>query len=301
MKKKWLSFLMVPALTFGLAACGSDEASGGKTDKGNAEASVGESVDYKIIGIDPGAGLMKATANVLDEYELDDWTLVEGSGAAMTAALKKAYNKEEPIIVTGWSPHWKFSKFDLKYLEDPKGTYGDAENIHSIARNGLAEDHPSAYKVLDQFNWPEEDMNAVMVQITDGEDPEKAARNWVDENSDKVAKWTEGAEEVDGDKITIGYVAWDTEIASTNVVAQVLTDLGYKVTLRQVEAGPMWAGVAEGSLDAHIAGWLPLTHADYYAEFEGKFEDLGANLEGTKIGLVVPAYMDIDSIEDLKE
>ncbi|MFE8695475.1 glycine betaine ABC transporter substrate-binding protein [Cytobacillus sp. FJAT-53684] len=301
MKKKWLSFLMVPALTFGLAACGSDEASGGKTDKGNAEASVGENVDYKIIGIDPGAGLMKATANVLDEYELDDWTLVEGSGAAMTAALKKAYNKEEPIIVTGWSPHWKFSKFDLKYLEDPKGTYGDAENIHSIARNGLAEDHPSAYKVLDQFNWPEEDMNAVMVQITDGEDPEKAARNWVDENSDKVAKWTEGAEEVDGDKITIGYVAWDTEIASTNVVAQVLTDLGYKVTLRQVEAGPMWAGVAEGSLDAHIAGWLPLTHADYYAEFEGKFEDLGANLEGTKIGLVVPAYMDIDSIEDLKE
>ena len=51
----------------------------------------------------------------------------------------------------------------------------------------------------------------------------------------------------------------------------------------------MWAGVAEGSLDAHIAGWLPLTHADYYKEFEGKFEDLGANLEGTKIGLVVPA------------
>ncbi|MED3553806.1 glycine betaine ABC transporter substrate-binding protein [Cytobacillus praedii] len=303
MKKKWLSLLMVPALTFGLAACGSDEASSdkGKADKGSSEASVGESVDYKIIGIDPGAGLMKATANVLDEYELDDWTLVEGSGAAMTAALKKAYNKEEPIIVTGWSPHWKFSKFDLKYLEDPKGTYGDEENIHSIARIGLAKDHPSAYKVLDQFNWPEEDMNAVMVQITDGEDPEKAARKWVDENTEKVAKWTEGAEEVDGDKITLGYVAWDTEIASTNVVAQVLTDLGYKVTLRQVEAGPMWAGVAEGSLDAHIAGWLPLTHADYYKEFEGKFEDLGANLEGTKIGLVVPAYMDIDSIEDLKE
>ena len=88
----------------------------------------------------------------------------------MTAALKKAYNKEEPIIVTGWSPHWKFSKFDLKYLEDPKGTYGDEENIHSIARIGLAKDHPSAYKVLDQFNWPEEDMNTVMVQITDGED-----------------------------------------------------------------------------------------------------------------------------------
>ena len=62
----------------------------------------------------------------------------------------------------------------------------------------------------------------------------------------------------------------------------------------------MWTGVAEGSLDAHVAGWLPLTHADYYEKFEGKFEDLGSNLEGTKLGIVVPEYMDIDSIEDLK-
>lgn len=306
MKKTWLSFLMAPALAFGLAACGSDEA-GNTNEEENTnsggtetEASIGEQVDYEIIGIDPGAGIMKATAKVLEEYELEDWKLVEGSGAAMTAALKKAYNAEEPVIVTGWSPHWKFSKFDLKYLEDPKGTYGGTENIHSIARNGLAEDHPSAHSVLDNFYWEEADMNDVMVQITDGEDPEKAARAWVDANPDKVAKWTEGVEKVDGDEIQIGYVAWDTEIASTNVVGQVLTDLGYDVTLSQVEAGPMWAGVADGSLDAHIAGWLPLTHADYYSEFEGKFEDLGANLEGTKIGLVVPSYVEIDSIEDLK-
>ncbi|WP_077214669.1 glycine betaine ABC transporter substrate-binding protein [Bacillus dakarensis] len=306
MKKTWLSFLMAPALAFGLAACGSDEAGNTNEEENNnsggteTEASIGEQVDYEIIGIDPGAGIMKATANVLEEYELEDWTLVEGSGAAMTAALKKAYNKEEPVIVTGWSPHWKFSKFDLKYLEDPKGTYGEEENIHSIARNGLAEDHPSAHQVLDNFYWDEADMNDVMVQITDGEDPEKAARAWVDANPDKVAEWTEGVEKVDGDEIKIGYVAWDTEIASTNVVGQVLTDLGYDVTLSQVEAGPMWAGVADGSLDAHIAGWLPLTHADYYSEFEGDFEDLGANLEGTKIGLVVPSYVEIDSIEDLK-
>jgi glycine betaine/proline transport system substrate-binding protein len=299
MKKKWMGLLLVPALTFGLAACGSNNDSGG--DSGNSADTAGEQVDHEIIGIDPGAGIMKATAKVLEDYELEDWTLVEGSGAAMTASLKKAYDKEEPIIVTGWSPHWKFSKFDLKYLEDPKGTYGDEENIHSIARNGLAEDHPSAYKVLDQFHWEESDMNEVMVQITDGEDPEAAARAWVDENADTVAEWTDGVEEVDGDEITLGYVAWDTEIASTNVVGQVLQDLGYDVTLSQVEAGPMWAGVAEGSLDAHIAGWLPLTHADYYSQFEGQFEDLGSNLEGTKIGLVVPSYMDITSIEDLKE
>ncbi|MGG0890665.1 glycine betaine ABC transporter substrate-binding protein [Cytobacillus horneckiae] len=295
MKKKWLSFLMVPAVALGLAACGSND---GAT---NEDASVGDQVNHQIIGIDPGAGIMKAAAGVMEDYELNDWTLVEGSGAAMTAALKKAYDKEEPIIVTGWSPHWKFSAFDLKYLEDPKGSFGEEENIHTIARNGLAEDHPSAHKVLDQFNWSEDAMNEVMVKITDGENPKKAAADWVEANEDLVSEWTQGAEKVDGDKITLGYVAWDTEIASTNVIGKVLTDLGYDVTLSQVEAGPMWAGVAEGSLDAHVAGWLPLTHADYYEKFDGQFEDLGENLEGTKIGLVVPEYMDIDSIEDLKD
>ncbi|MBU8879355.1 glycine/betaine ABC transporter [Bacillus sp. FJAT-29790] len=299
MKKKWMSAIIVPVLALGLAACSSNEANSNENKA--VKGTIGEKLNHKIIGIDPGAGLMKATASAIEEYELDKWTLVEGSGAAMTAVLKKAYDKQEPIIVTGWTPHWMFSKYDLKYLDDPKGVYGEGENIHSIARIGLAEDHPSAYKVLDQFHWSATDMEEIMVKVMDGEDPKEAAKAWVEANAEKVAEWTNGAEKVNGDKITIGYVAWDSEIASTNVVAQVLTDLGYKVTLRQIEAGPMWTGVSDGSLDAHVAGWLPITHADYYEKFEGKFEDLGANLEGTRIGLVVPAYMDIDSIEDLKK
>lgn len=298
MKKKWLSMLLVPALALGLTACGSSKEV--NTDTGDKDTSVGKQVDYQIIGIDPGAGLMKATAAAIEEYELKDWNLVEGSGAAMTAALKKAYDKQEPIIVTAWDPHWIFSKFDLKYLDDPKGVYGEEESIHTIARLGLAKDHPSAYKILDQFQWTLDDVGKVMVDIIDGKDPDDAAKAWVEENSDLAAKWTEGAEKVNGDKITIGYVAWDDAIASTNVIAKVLSDAGYKVTIKQLEAGPMWTGVADGSLDAHVAGWLPVTHADYNAKYKGKFEDLGANLEGTKIGLAVPAYMDIDSIEDLQ-
>ena len=55
---------------------------------------VGESVDYKITGIDPGAGIMEATEKAIVEYELKDWDLTTGSSAAMTASLKKAYDKE---------------------------------------------------------------------------------------------------------------------------------------------------------------------------------------------------------------
>ncbi|MBP1933064.1 glycine betaine ABC transporter substrate-binding protein [Ammoniphilus resinae] len=309
MLKKLVGITSAIALTLGLAACGGSE-KGGSTDSAGSTsaeseattASVGEQVDYKIIGIDPGAGLMKITIDkVLPEYGLDKWKVVEGSGAAMTAALKKAYDKKEPIIVTGWSPHWKFAKFDLKYLEDPKGVYGGAEDVNTIVRQGLKEEKPDAYKLLDQFKWEPKDIEAVMNLIQEGSEPADAATKWVSENQELVSTWTEGVNKVDGEELKILYVAWDDVIASSNVIANVLESVGYKVKLIQVDAGPMWAGVADGSGDAIVGAWLPTTHADYYAEYEGKFEDLGPNLQGTKLGLVVPKYMDINSIEDLKE
>lgn len=305
LKKKVFGIGAAAMLALGLAACGNDDEveDTGNDDgtTGGTEESVGEMVDYKITGIDPGAGIMEATDRAIDDYELDQWSVTSGSGAAMTAALKKAYDKEEPIIVTGWTPHWKFAKFDLKYLDDPKGSFGGEEQIHSIGRIGLKEDLPEAHEILSNFNWTEEDMNSIMVAIQEGEKEEVAAQNWVDENADKVAEWTDGVDKVDGDKIKLAYVAWDSEIASHNVMKIVLEDMGYDVTLTQVEAGPMWTAVADGSADATLAAWLPVTHETYAEKFEGDFEDLGTSMEGVKIGLVVPAYMDIDSIEDLKE
>ncbi|MGG4395574.1 glycine betaine ABC transporter substrate-binding protein [Paenibacillus thiaminolyticus] len=305
--RRWMLLGLIAMIGWTLAGCsGSSSPSGGADSDGassgdSQSASVGASVDYKIVGIDAGAGIMQATEQAIQEYGLDKWKLIEGSGAAMTAALDKAIKKQEPIIITGWTPHWKFAKYDLKYLEDPKGVYGGDEQIHTIARQGLKEDDPNAHKVLDQFEWTADDMAQVMVAVHDGKNPEEAAKEWVDANADKADKWIEGAQPADGKKLKLGYVAWDSEIASTNVVAYVLQEkLGYKVDLLQVEAGPMWTGVANGDVDAIVAAWLPTTHKDYYDKFKDQIDDLGPNLDGTKIGLVVPAYMDINSIEDLK-
>ncbi|MFC5604255.1 glycine betaine ABC transporter substrate-binding protein [Sporosarcina koreensis] len=302
MTKKMFGLGAAALLALGLAACGSDDKVDGKsTSGGDSSASVGASVDYKITGIDPGAGIMEATDRAIKDYELDKWDVTTGSGAAMTAALKKAYDAEKPIIVTGWTPHWKFAKFDLKYLEDPKGSFGGEEQIRTIGRLGLADDLPEAHQILSNFHWSEEDMGEVMVAIQEGEKEEVAAQNWIDANADKVAEWTDGVDKVDGDAIKLAYVAWDSEIASHNVMKLVLEEMGYKVTLTQVEAGPLWTAIADGSADASLAAWLPVTHETYANKFDGKFEELGINMEGVKIGLVVPQYMDIDSIEDLKE
>lgn len=263
---------------------------------------IGDQVNYQIIGIDPGAGIMTSTAQVLKDYDLKDWKLIEGSGTAMAAALDKAIKEKKPIIVTGWTPHWMFAKYDLKYLQDPKGVYGGDEQIHTIVRKGLKEDQPSAYQMLDRFEWTPDDMAKVMIAIQDGKKPEEAAAEWVKNNESKVNEWVKDIPKAEGKKLKLAYVAWDSEIASNNVVKNVLeTKLGYKVELLQVEAGPMWAGVSGGDADAIIAAWLPTTHKNYFEKYKGKFDDLGVNLNGTKIGLVVPKYVNIDSIEDLKK
>lgn len=299
MKKAKLLTMLSLAAVLVLSACGN---SGGDGKNGEAAAkTVGEQVNHEIIGIDPGAGIMKATAKAIEEYGLTDWKLIEGSGAAMTATLAKAIKKEEPIIITGWTPHWMFSKYDLKYLEDPKKTFGEAEEIHTITRKGLKEDHPEAYQFLQNFKWTPEEMGEIMIAIQDGKSPVDAAKEWADSHPERVDEWTKGIKPVSNKEIKLGYVAWDSEIASTHLVMHILEDkLGYKVTALQVEAGPLWTGVAKGDVDATVSAWLPLTHADYWDKFKDQVEDLGANMQGVKTGLVVPSYMNINSIEDLK-
>jgi glycine betaine/proline transport system substrate-binding protein len=293
LKKLGVVAFSIAALTF--VGCSANN-SGEETKK--ADKTYGEQMDYKITGIDAGSGVVQAAEKAMKDYDTK-FTVQTSSGAAMTQALADAYENKEPIIITGWSPHWMFSKYDLKYLEDPKKSFGDAEHINTVVRNDLKKDDPNAYKILDQFVWESADSEAVMLEINAGGNVKEIARQWITDNPEKVSKWSEGAEKVDGKEVKLAYVAWDTEIASTNVIGLALEDMGYEVKLTQVDAGPMWAAVAGGDVDAIVAAWLPGTHAKYMEDYKGKVEDLGPNLEGAKIGLVVPSYMDINSIEDL--
>lgn len=153
-----------------------------------------EALAGKIIGIEPGAGIMMQTEQAMESYGLGDYTLVESSSAAMVQELQKAYENEEPIVVTGWTPHWMFGKMDMKYLDDPNGVYGGEEQIHTMVRQGLQEDKPDAYAMLDAFEWTADDMAEVMVSIQDGAAPEEAAKQWVENHSEQVDAWLAGTE-----------------------------------------------------------------------------------------------------------
>ena len=148
-----------------------------------------------ITGIEPGAGIMSATEKALETYpNLADWSLLPSSSGAMTVALDQAIKNEEEIIVTGWSPHWKFASYDLKYLEDPEAVFGGDENIHSFTREDLEADAPEAYKLLDAFHWTSEDVEEVMLDINGGTSPKDAADKWIKDNEDLVNEWKAAVE-----------------------------------------------------------------------------------------------------------
>lgn len=295
--KKIKTLLLLMIFPFFLASCAS------VLSPYDAKKPVGEQINYTITGIDAGAGIMSSTEKAISDYQLDknNWQLQPSSTAAMTSTLAKAIKDKRPIVVTGWTPHWMFTKFDLKFLEDPKGSFGKAENIHTIVRKDLKKDEPTAYEVLDRFYWTPEEMADVMLQVNEGVDPEKSAADWLKANPEKLEEWTKDLKKVDGNPIKLTYVAWDSEIASTNVVALALNEVGYDTTVQAMEIQPMWASVATNAADAMVAAWLPNTAGIFYEDYKDDIEDLGINLEGAKLGLVVPTYMEnINSIEDLK-
>ncbi|MGA7978761.1 MAG: glycine betaine ABC transporter substrate-binding protein [Chromatiaceae bacterium] len=147
----------------------------------------------RILGIDPEAGIMRATERALDVYGLDGYRLVSGSEAEMTAALADAIAHQQWIVVTGWTPHWMFGRWSLRFLDDPKHVYGAVGSIHTMARQGLAADRPDVYRFLDRFHWTPEAMNQLMVWIEqdEGRDPYAQAERWLRTHPQRVRTWLE--------------------------------------------------------------------------------------------------------------
>lgn len=105
--------------------------------------------------------------------------------------------------------------------------------------------------------------------------------------------------------VTIGYVNWAEDVATTNLWQDILQNKGYKVTLKSLsDPGPLFTGLAEGGLSVFFDTWMPVTHKQYIDKFGSKLTDLGTWYQGkTSEGFVVPQYVynsGIKSIADLK-
>lgn len=259
-------------------------------------------MNYSITGLEPGAGQTELNDQALAEYEnLKGWEQETSSTGAMLSALDQAIQDEEPIMITAWSPHYMFAKWDLKYLEDPKGIFGEEQQAVTIVRKGLKEELPNAYTIFDRFYFEVSDIESALLKSIEKQlELDVIAQQWVDENKETVAKWTEGVELVDGTPIELVATPWDDQLFTANVAKIVLEQQGFDVELTPVDPAILFKSISTGKSDAALSPWMPTAHGAYYKEYESEFVDLGPNFEGAKIGLAVPAYMEENSLEDFE-
>jgi glycine betaine/proline transport system substrate-binding protein len=141
--------------------------------------------------------MKKIQTDVVPRYHLQS-NLVEATTPAMLAELEQAYSMKEPFVFLAWSPHWMNQEYEFRYLSDPKNAMGSVDapqTIHSVTREGLAEDEPAAYALINAMWLDEDNVGSLELAINRAEDPEAGVRRWLEvrENRELVRPWIEAA------------------------------------------------------------------------------------------------------------
>lgn len=142
--------------------------------------------DKKIYGIAAGAGIHSKTEEAIKAYNLD-YKQITSSETSMVTALKKAISKEEPIIITGWKPHFIWADYDLKPLEDPLNIY-PTDRIEIVARKNFKEDKPELALFFKQFSLNEDLLNELMTEVSQDRDPSVGASRFYQKHKETLFK-----------------------------------------------------------------------------------------------------------------
>ncbi|QGH33295.1 glycine/betaine ABC transporter [Gracilibacillus salitolerans] len=149
-----------------------------------------ELFDGQIVGFDAGAGTMDVTKELIDDYNLE-FDLLASSEATMLVEIRESVENREPIVAPLWTPHWIFSKYDLKFLEDPQNKYGGVEKIHHAIREGFSEDYPNVSEWFNNWKMNDEQIGELIDYVENAEEPLDGAKEWIDENQELVDEWVE--------------------------------------------------------------------------------------------------------------
>jgi len=146
----------------------------------------------RIVGIDPGSGLMQHSALMMKKYpQLKGWKLVEGSDAAMVAELKRSMQREDWIIVTLWRPHHAFARFDIRYIDEPKKILGSEERSHLVGREDFMSVFPNKVsRFCTRFTMPIDVVDDLTNMYQENE--KTAAPKFVKKYPELVEYWLNG-------------------------------------------------------------------------------------------------------------
>jgi glycine betaine/proline transport system substrate-binding protein len=100
--------------------------------------------------------------------------------------------------------------------------------------------------------------------------------------------------------INVGMVdGWAEGVAMTYVVKAILEEMDYHMVIQRATPDMILASMNNGDTDLYMDVWLPLTHGSKIAKFPN-LVDLGTSYGHARNGFVVPDYVTINTIEELK-
>jgi glycine betaine/proline transport system substrate-binding protein len=121
-------------------------------------------LDGKILTSEVGNGQYKLTVKAMEQYKLEGYKLVASSETGMLSELDRNLKRNKWALVNAWSPHWMFSKYPLRYLDDPKHMFGGTEQIHAVARKGFSAQNPQVAQFFAHYSIPQTDLEKLMMQ-----------------------------------------------------------------------------------------------------------------------------------------
>lgn len=141
--------------------------------------------------------------DIIDNLGLDLEVVYAGSEEAILAALDSASSRGEPLLFYFWTPHSAFSKYDITEFALP--AYSDecynsdavdcdypADLLFKIMWDQLEEQAPTAFSILSNFNYTNEDQIFMLGRMDEGLSVDEAAAEWMAANESVWQGWIPG-------------------------------------------------------------------------------------------------------------
>ena len=158
----------------------------------------------RIYGIEPGNDGNRLIQDMIDKgaFDLKGFKLVESSEAGMISQVSRASKRQQWVVFLGWAPHPMNANIDMTYLsggDDYFGpNYGGADVFTNVRKN-YTKECPNVGKLLQNLEFSLNMENQVMGAILDeSQQPQLAARDWLQNNPDVLNKWLNGVTTKDG-------------------------------------------------------------------------------------------------------
>ncbi|MCB4457365.1 ABC transporter substrate-binding protein [Leisingera sp. McT4-56] len=145
----------------------------------------------------------------VEALELEFEVVHAGTDAALFAELESAYQRQDPIMLWVYVPHWAPAKYDGEFVEFPAYSaecYSDPSvgvnpdkaydcgkprgPIWKAAWAGLPEKWPGAYEIIQGYSLSNEEMSAMVGKADlEGVDIDTVVSDWMAANKDRWSGW----------------------------------------------------------------------------------------------------------------